>query len=84
MRSRSLRPSRPFRSCLLRKLTNPRTALADVRYWLFGVIPLLSPIRAIPPVAGMLANFQPELTADYFKSRNRTPFNSYEAISVSL
>lgn len=25
-----------------------------------------------------------ELTAEYFKSRNRTPFNSYEAISVSL
>lgn len=27
---------------------------ADSRYWLFGVIPLLSPIRAIPPVAGKL------------------------------
>lgn len=57
--------------------------IAEIRYWLFGVIPLLSPIRAIPPVAGKLPRVEHQLTTEYFKSRNRTPFNSYEAISVS-
>lgn len=52
------------------------------RFYLFGFIPLLTPLRMFPSIQGRFT-LRAVLTAAYFRDRLAVRFNSAEALKVS-